>query len=159
MVSKEELKKALLYLLSHHTEEHLDRTIGLKILGRKIHLCARCTGTTLGFVTGIVLLSFSIVPNLGEYWSLFLAIVLAMPAMIDWWTQSALGRESKNYIRLPTGYSLGFGITWLKFANLTLTIITTIIFFAFAAFALYRRVIREYGPESEKYVGPKSRGE
>lgn len=88
-----------------------------------------------------------------------MAIFLAMPAMIDWWTQSALGRESKNYIRLPTGYSLGLGITFLKFANLTLTIITIIIFFAFAAFALYRRVIREYGPESEKYVGPKSRGE
>lgn len=91
--------------------------------------------------------------------SLLLAIVLAMPAMIDWWTQSALGRESKNYIRLPTGYSLGFGITLLKFASLTWTIVTIVIFFAFAAFALYRRVIREYGPKSEKYVGPKSRDE
>jgi uncharacterized membrane protein len=159
MVSKEDLKKALLYILSHHTEEHLDRTISLKIFGREIRLCARCTGLTLGFVTGLVLLYFSVIPNLGEYLSLILAIVLALPTMVDWWTQSVFGRESKNYIRLPTGYSMGFGITLLKFANLTWTLITIIIFFAFAAFGLYRRVIREYGPKSEKYVGKKSRDE
>jgi uncharacterized membrane protein len=156
MVSNEDVKKAVLYLLSHHTEEHLDRALRLKFPGdRKLYICARCTGMILGFVSGILLQRFGFITNLDENLSLFLAIGLALPAMIDWWTQSVFGRESKNYIRVPTGFSLGVGITLLRFSNFTWTIVTVTIFFAFAVIGLYKRVIREYGPKSDKDVGEK----
>nr|MDO8082627.1 DUF2085 domain-containing protein [Candidatus Freyarchaeota archaeon] len=155
MVNREGLKKAILYLLSHHTEEHLDRAICLKFFGKKICFCARCTGLTLGFISGVLLQYFRFINYLDENLSLFLAIGLALPAMVDWWTQSVFGRESKNYIRVPTGYSLGIGVTLLRFSNLTWSIIAVIVFFIFAAIGLYRRVTREYGPKSDKYVGKK----
>lgn len=153
MVSREDVRKAILYLLSHHTEEHLDRAICLKIFGRKIYFCARCTGLTLGFISGALLQYFGFITYLDGNLSLLLAICLALPAMVDWWTQSFFGRESKNYIRVPTGYSLGIGITLLRFSNWILTTIVVIIFFLVAGIGLYRKVIREYGPESDKYVG------
>lgn len=145
----------MLYLLSHHTEDHLDRALRLKFFGRNLYICARCTGMILGFVSGILLQRFGFIPNLDANLSLFLAIGLALPAMVDWWTQSVFGRESKNYIRTPTGFSLGFGITFLRFSNIIWTVVTIAIFFAFAIVGVYRRVIREYGPESGKYEGEK----
>lgn len=157
MVNREDLKKALLYLLSHHTEDHLDRAICVKFFGKKICFCARCTGLTLGFISGALLQYFGFITYLGENLSLFLAICLALPALIDWWTQSFFGRESKNYIRVPTGYSLGFGITLLRFSNVILSTIAVIVLFLFAAIGLYRRVIREYGPKSDKYVGKRGK--
>ncbi|MEM3526624.1 MAG: hypothetical protein QXV37_04340, partial [Candidatus Jordarchaeaceae archaeon] len=54
---------------------------------------------------------------------------------------------------VPTGYSLGIGITLLRFSNWLLTTIVVLIFFLVAGIGLYRRVIREYGPKSDKYVG------
>lgn len=153
MVNRKDIKKALLYLLSHHTEDHLDRALCLNFFGKKLYICARCTGLTLGFISGILLQAYSIITHFDENLSLFLAIGLALPAMVDWWTQSVFGRESKNYIRVPTGYALGLGITFLRFSNLTWSIVAIVIFFIFAAIGLYIRVIREYGPKSDKYVG------
>ncbi|MGQ9723368.1 MAG: DUF2085 domain-containing protein [Candidatus Jordarchaeum sp.] len=153
MVNRKDFKRAILYLLSHHQEDHLDRALCLNIFGKKLYICARCTGLTLGFISGILLQSFSIITQMDQNLSLLLAIGLALPAMVDWWTQSVFGRESKNYIRVSTGYALGFGITFLRFSNVTWTIVTIIIFFIFAAIGLYRRVIREYGLKSDKYVG------
>ncbi len=153
MVNRGDLKKAILYLLSHHTEDHLDRALCLNFLGKKLYVCARCTGLTLGFISGILLQTFSIITNLEQNLSLLLAIALALPAMVDWWTQSVFGRESRNYIRVLTGYVLGLAVTFLRFSNMTWSIITIIIFFIFAAIGLYLRVIREYGPKSDKYVG------
>ncbi|MHA1579974.1 MAG: DUF2085 domain-containing protein [Candidatus Freyarchaeota archaeon] len=153
MVNWEELKRVLLYLLSHHTEEHLDRALCIKLFGRRLYICARCTGLTLGFITGILMQAFSIITYLEVRISLLLVVCLALPAMVDWWTQSVFGRESKNYIRVPTGYALGFGITLLRFTEPVWTIVTVVIFFLFAVFAVYRRVIREYGPKSDRYPG------
>lgn len=71
--------------------------------GKQFPVCARCTGTLLGFA----LLPFFALKmfTLGLLWSL----ALHVPTLIDGGTQAMGWRESNNWLRLATGTALGVG--------------------------------------------------
>ncbi|MEM2210788.1 MAG: DUF2085 domain-containing protein [Nitrososphaerales archaeon] len=83
---------------------------------KSIKLCARCTGVILGFISLSIL---SINLNLTFFFSLpityqiILCILLAIPVILDWVTQSWRIRVSNNKLRLITGFSEGVGISLL----------------------------------------------
>jgi uncharacterized membrane protein len=89
-------------LLEHHPPWLRSRCISIGIHGRRVHLCARCTGTVIGVISNIVLRSGVCDP--------LLITALATPATLDWATQKLGYRESSNPIRLLTGYLLGLAV-------------------------------------------------
>jgi uncharacterized membrane protein len=95
----------LFFLLSHHSRRKLHRTIQVAFRGKRMYLCARCTGICSGILSTIALrfLGFA-VPHF-----LYVPLISALPApaTLDWMTQSCGLRESKNAIRITTGYLLG----------------------------------------------------
>ena len=110
-------RRLLFFLLSHHSPKKLHRTIAVAFGGKKMYLCARCTGACSGILSTIVLrfLGF-VVP-----YFLYVPLVSALPApaTLDWMTQSCGLRESKNVIRVATGYLLGVaeGLILLSLAS------------------------------------------
>jgi uncharacterized membrane protein len=73
--------------------------------GKNVYLCSRCTGTSLGiigvFVANALGMSFPL--------EFYLPLISFLPvvAAVDWFTQSAKLRESKNSIRVGSGFLLG----------------------------------------------------
>jgi uncharacterized membrane protein len=94
-------------LLSHHRPEKLHRTIHISVQGKELYLCARCTGVWTGITSSF--LAFFLGLGLPQWLYLPLLTVLPAPAMVDWTTQTCKLRESRNAIRVGTGYLLGVG--------------------------------------------------
>lgn len=105
-MDKEDRYSLLFFLLSHHKPEKLHRTIHIRLRGRNVYLCARCTGIYTGILSVLVawFLGFF---NLSEWLYLPLFSILPAPSIVDWLTQSCKLRESRNPIRTSTGYLLG----------------------------------------------------
>ena len=104
-MDKEDWHLLLFLLLSHHRPEKLHRTIHVSFRGRNVYLCARCTGKYSGILSVFVawFLGFDFPTWL--YVPLF--SILLVPSTVDWITQSCKLRESRNTIRVCTGYLLG----------------------------------------------------
>ncbi len=95
--------------------------ITIRPFGRELHLCARCSGVVLGFTTSEILpqilvssMNYSIPFHLG----LSVSLVLALPSIIDWTTQSLNLRQSKNNLRLLTGFLEGLGVGVLSLTGI-----------------------------------------
>jgi len=107
-MDKEDWNSLLFFLLSHHKPEKLRRTIRMSLRGHNIYLCARCTGIYAGIVSVFVALFLGFTPS--SYLYLPLLSILPMISAVDWVTQSCKLRESRNTIRVFSGYLLG--IAW-----------------------------------------------
>ncbi|MCS7116092.1 MAG: DUF2085 domain-containing protein [Nitrososphaerota archaeon] len=97
-------------------------TIGYR--GKDLKLCARCTGVVLGFTSLLILsMSFDLGPflSLPLIYQIILCILLALPAILDWITQSWQIRESNNPLRLVTGFFKGLGISLLSMISIPLS--------------------------------------
>ena len=114
---KEDWHLLLFLLLSHHKPEKLHRTIHVGFGGRSIYLCARCTGTYSGILS--VFVAWFLGYGFPAWLYLPLFSVLPIPCIADWFTQSCKLRESKNPIRVCTGYFLGIseGLFLLTLVN------------------------------------------
>jgi len=77
------------------------------IAGKKLPVCARCTGLFLGYL----LYPFYI--NGLPKFSIFAFILMQLPMLIDGTTQFFLNRESTNWLRLLTGFLAGISQHWL----------------------------------------------
>jgi len=89
-------------IIEHHPPWLRSRCLKLNIGGRQIYLCARCTGTLIGYIfTKLIQIAFP---------SILIAAALGLPALLDWSTQKLGFRESSNLIRILTGLLLGSGI-------------------------------------------------
>jgi len=106
-MNSEDEPSLMFFLLSHHRPEKLHRTIHIGIQGKDLYLCARCTGVWAGIIS--TLLAFFLGLGLPPWLYLLLLTVLPAPATVDWVTQSCKLRESRNAIRMGTGYLLGIG--------------------------------------------------
>ena len=83
----------------------------LNILGRKLRLCARCSGYVLGFsLPPLILKGMNIQPNLVGEEYLLICFLLAFPLIFDWVTQSFGLRNSNNAVRVFTGILLGIDL-------------------------------------------------
>lgn len=92
------------YLLSHHEPHEWYRCYRPVILGRRVRLCARCSGIYPGIVAG-VLAYLSGPPSLV---SIALVATLPLPALVDWLLTTFTARRGYNAVRTATGLSLGF---------------------------------------------------
>jgi len=104
-MNKEDWRMVLFLLLSHHMPEKLHRTVHLNIKGKNIYLCARCTGDYSG--TLIILLAWFLGFEFPIWLYLPLIAILPLSPVVDWVTQSCKIRESKNLIRVSSGFLLG----------------------------------------------------
>jgi len=104
-MDKEDLHLLLFLLLSHHRPEKLHRTIRINFRGRNVYICARCTGVYSGILS--VFIAWFLGLNFPTWLYLPLYSILPLPAVVDWITQSCKLRESRNPLRVSTGYLLG----------------------------------------------------
>ena len=156
-MSEKRERRLLFFLLSHHSPKKLHRTIPVAFRGKRIYLCARCTGTCFGILSMIAL------RFLGFEAPYFLYVplisVLPVPVTLDWMTQTCGLRESMNAIRISTGYLLGAaeGLTLLSLASgklqlfLMVLAVAGIYFSAIYAVALKTRCLDSYLEENFRY--------
>lgn len=108
-VDRAELREGLAetrrYLFSHHVPEERYRCYAPVVFGRRVHLCARCSGVYPGIVAG--LLAPLVAP--APFTTLLVAAVLPLPALVDWALTSLTGRRGYNAVRTATGALLGYG--------------------------------------------------
>ena len=94
--------------------------VTLKLYGIELRLCARCSGYLLGFTAP--LLASGLVADLSGSLDIrvqmLACLLLAIPYVVDWLTQSWGMRESSNGVRLSTGILMGLGIFLFSRLNL-----------------------------------------
>jgi uncharacterized membrane protein len=97
--------------------------ITLTIHGKKLRVCARCSGVTLGFFTMLmttIFLEFPYFQQLPAYFQVGFCIALVLPVIFDWVTQSWRLRESNNRLRFFTGFLEGVAVIFLYISALSL---------------------------------------
>lgn len=84
----------------------------LHIFGGELHLCARCSGVVLGFISTKILFTAALASSYSTPFplGLLISLLLALPAMVDWATQNMGFRQSSNNLRLTTGFLEGLGV-------------------------------------------------
>lgn len=76
--------------------------------GHQFPVCARCTGAYLGIAIGVLWYLMIAMPY---NWNMvYLATLMALPAVIDGGTQYLNFRESNNKLRFVTGLLLGISL-------------------------------------------------
>ncbi len=105
-----------LMALAHHRPEHADRCVHLPLGARQLSLCARCLGL---YPVAVVALALQWVLDLGPMGSadLVFALVLALPALLDWGAGALEPHSGSNFRRLLTGALLGVALgrsLWLN---------------------------------------------
>jgi len=90
----------------------------LKVGNYSFRFCSRCSG----LITGVVLFSILNITtnllnilNMPIFFQIGASVILAIPAIIDWVTQSWRMRKSTNSLRYITGILEGVGISLLIF--------------------------------------------
>jgi uncharacterized membrane protein len=117
--------------------------ITLRVFGRRIRLCARCTGYVAGFLAMMAsraLLGMSPLSHLGPRVQMATCFLLLAPLAVDWLTQSWGWRESRNGIRLLTGIFLGVGVALFLSVKATTTMKVGFYFYTAALIALVGRL-------------------
>jgi len=111
--------------------------ITLDVLGRKLRLCARCTGYALGFLAVTAVISLQGLQFFGSLQPLHqvsACLLLLAPLTLDWMTQSWGLRESNNGLRLLTGFSLGSGVSLFSLVDATRNF--KVLFYLYAAMVI-----------------------
>ena len=113
-------------------------SITLHVFGREIYLCARCSGIVLGFLGSTTALT-PLTPlarySIPLYIIVLVALLLAIPSIVDWITQTLGFRLSNNGLRLRVGFLEGVGVGVLGLANIP-TITKLIILIGFILIVL-----------------------
>ncbi len=117
--------------------------ITLRVFGRRIRLCARCTGYVVGFLSIMAsraLLGICPLSNLGPGIQMAACFLLLAPLAVDWLTQSWGWRESSNGIRLLTGMFLGVGVALFLSVEAAATVKVGFYFYTATLIALVGRL-------------------
>lgn len=147
-------------IVEHNKKSHSFRVSHNK---KKHYLCARCTGTYLGISIAILFslllilfgIPFFVLGNL----AFIIAILMAMPSIVDWSTSKLGFRKTNNYIRLFTGLSLGGGIIIYFWTGWALTVLIATLLLYQATFTLTINTIhllKKGYSLSEIFAGQKS---
>ncbi len=105
----ETFNRLWLIFFAHHAPDKFHRCLRIQIRGRKLYLCARCTGMLSGIYVAVFLLPLLqslVLPTIA--WIVLIAFPL--PAIVDWLSQYSGKRESNNRIRVVSGLLLGSSI-------------------------------------------------
>ena len=97
---------------------HRNPERSLRVRGKTLPLCARCTGYYSGLFLGLIVSAF--IGNVGKISStqiVVIMIVATIPMAFDGLSQHFRVRMSNNYLRVSTGFiggrGSGIGIVWL----------------------------------------------
>jgi len=135
---KRENESLLFLLLSHHRADKLHRTIQVRLGKRNLYLCARGVGRYSGLIASFIMNGFLGIPLwLYPYGFVF----LPLPSTIDWATQKIGLRESRNSIRVSTGFLLGVSqglllVSYLKGLRLITQFGVGVLIFYFLCFCI-----------------------
>lgn len=99
------LRETRRFLFSHHTPDEFYRCHRVRVLGRGVVLCARCTGVYPGILLGVAVHLAGVGP-LTAFW---LVAVCPLPALLDWAMTTLRDYRGSNAVRTATGILLGFG--------------------------------------------------
>jgi uncharacterized membrane protein len=111
--------------------------ITLDVFGRRLRLCARCTGYALGFLALTAVISLQglqFFGSLSPLHQISVCLLLLAPLTLDWMTQSWGLRESNNGIRLLTGLFLGSGVSLFSLVDATRNF--RVLFYLYAAMVI-----------------------
>jgi uncharacterized membrane protein len=128
--------------LTHHPIYESDHTFYFKFGRTFIFFCSRCSGVIIG---GLIMsflfdifeksFSFTISPEL----AVILCILLPIPGIIDWGTQTLGYRKSTTASRLFTGFIIGSALYLLSFTRkyYLFMIIITVIYFMIVGLLMF----------------------
>jgi len=154
-------EKHLYYMfLTHHPVSASDHTFYLKIGRTKIYFCSRCSGVIIGglfslFVTYLLERIFQV--QFSSEVALILIIILPIPGLVDWGTQTLLLRKSTTESRLFTGLILGSALHFMSFTykyyffTVLILIIYFSIFFALVFFG-HKREMKLLRDQDYRYI-------
>lgn len=112
----------------------------LNISNHQIHVCARCSGTVLGYFSALCLQPLILLTGFGSLTSflqVIFAFIFALPSGVDWVTQTWGLRLSTNTIRLFVGFLIGNGIYLMNLSSLTYLLkVITLSYLTFATISL-----------------------
>lgn len=83
----------------------------LRVFGLEFRLCSRCSGYLAGLLLLTASRSATGLQALPVQRQLIICVLLAMPLIIDWLTQSWGLREGGNATRFTTGAMMGMGVS------------------------------------------------
>lgn len=125
------------YVLSHHHPAEYYRCYAPAVFGRRIHLCARCSGIYPGIVAGLAAYFF----GPAELGSIVLVALLPLPALVDWALTTATDRRGYNVVRTITGallgYGYGLGLAHVLLESSVRVLVVGLCYALLAALALY----------------------
>jgi len=138
------IQKNLYVLLSHHhkmTSDYYEHTINLGYKNHNLRVCARCFGSLIGFLVIILLDIFFISTYFTPEINLIFAILLALPAIIDWSSHKLTNRKKRslyfdNSLRFTTGFILSIAL-WFAAHTGYLLYISLIIMIGVLSFVAY----------------------
>lgn len=156
-----EIRPSLFFLMtSHHPPCQLNRTWQISLFGHLLFICTRCLGQYLGIIFAVVMMAISgfQVNQLLE--ALIFYVLLPIPVIIDWLTQTLRWRESANPIRVLTGFlfglSLGATIMSVLTWNLPMLIVSFVSYGFYLVIGLWIlkrfQVIDQYLAPYEEFV-------
>ncbi|MEJ2277697.1 MAG: DUF2085 domain-containing protein [Candidatus Lokiarchaeota archaeon] len=145
--------------LTHHPIYASDHTYYLKFGRTYFYFCSRCSGIVLGtvisiFFTHLINIGFGL--NITPILAVLMCIILPLPGLIDWGTQTLLKRTSNTKIRLFTGFLIGTALMMMSYANELYFLILgiTTLYFSILFIMMYighRREKKEYERERKKF--------
>jgi uncharacterized membrane protein len=107
---KREIKEYAIMAISHHPPSLYGHCLRVRIGGRSLYLCGRCTGIYGGLVAGmaaIILLGIPLQPA----WLWFsVAVSVGLATVVDWVTQRITPRKTTVRIRVLTGLASGLSL-------------------------------------------------
>ncbi|MFX0097755.1 MAG: DUF2085 domain-containing protein [Candidatus Hodarchaeota archaeon] len=136
----ETFNRLWLVFFAHHTPDKFHRCLRIQIRGRKLYLCARCTGMLSGIYAAVFLLPLlqSLVSPITAW---IMLIAFPLPAIVDWLSQYGGKRESNNRIRVVSGFLLGSSIgsaAHFREYILTLSVVSVYVFLIAVAVLIVR---------------------
>lgn len=143
--------------LTHHPIYESDHTFHLKFGRTYFYFCSRCSGVLVGALISAFFMDFLekafgfiIMPEL----AVILCIVLPIPSVIDWGTQSFGFRSSNTPLRLFTGFFLGMGLNYLAYTSKYYFFMVLVVglYFFIVALLMYLGKRRRSGDSEEEPI-------
>ena len=140
------------YLLAHHRPAEYDRCHAVDVAGRRVHVCARCSGVYPGIVAGLTLFATGTGAPLWPW----LVTLGPAPALVDWAVTTLGDRRGHNAGRTLTGILLGLAyglaVPWFLTERPLWLVGVAVAYGAFAAIGLHRAGVGDAKPDDSPAV-------
>jgi uncharacterized membrane protein len=98
-------------LFDFFTGHNLEHAVSFTLAGRRFYLCARCSGFAGGCLLGAGLTAWTSLPQAGAFVG---AVLLALPLLADWATQTLGVHRGTSRRRFGTGLLAGVAVALFR---------------------------------------------